>query len=94
LGAYRLTGEWNGDQTPFDDAISSSVEVTSSETSVRIDLASLLQGCVSAEDFGLLLRSSSEFSNISRIAFFSGEADSANRPRLAIYYTLPPGFRG
>ncbi len=94
LAAHRVTGAWDGDQTPFDGAVGSAVEVVTSDTLIQLDIASILQECITGENFGLLLRSTSEVSDISRITLFSSEDDSTKSPNLIIYYTLFPGARG
>lgn len=93
LAAHRVTGQWREGQTPFEAETNSMVSVAAEDSSIQIDIAPVLQDCVSGEDFGLLLKSTSELSDVSRVALFSSEADSSKRPNLVVFYTLPPGFR-
>jgi len=63
--------------------------------SLVVNIASFVQKWVSDrldgwENYGMLLSSKTEGSDISRLAFFSSEADIPLSPKLTLYYSLPP----
>ena len=68
---------------------------TVSGDSASINITTIVQNWTSgkSENYGLLLKGSSEIYNLHQRAFFSTESDSLLRPRLEVYYTLPPSSR-
>ena len=57
-----------------------------------IDMTYVIQDMISERknNLGFLIQGQYETSELSRMVFFSTEADSASQPRLEITYTLPP----
>jgi len=66
--------------------------IRESTTSIRLPIRSLLQAWVNetAENHGLLLRTTTPGLDISHVALHSCEDDSAFCPRLEVDYTVPP----
>lgn len=94
LLVYTATNSpWPIPSVPYDSTISITGNVE--DDSVTINVTSTIQNWSSGknENHGFLLVGKSEKSNLSRRAFYSTSADSVWRPRMEVFYSLPPSTR-
>lgn len=65
---------------------------TLADSILTFDLTPSVQGWLGNKypNYGLLVRSINEGNTLSRVAFYSSNAEDSLQPRLYLYYTLPP----
>lgn len=87
----RLTEEWI-DGNVSDDQNSVTYNPSTSDSLLTFDITASIQGIFNKnhENFGFLVRSTSEGQTISRVAFYTSKSDSLLQPKIYLYYTLPP----
>lgn len=85
-----LDGAWTFPDVSIDStrAVSAAAETDK----LVFNMTSHVQGWTigTSKNWGLLILGQYEKVDLSGLAFYSSQADSANRPTLDIYYTLPP----
>lgn len=91
----RLQPITNWTENPADvsiDSTSSGLTSTASEDTVTVELRAYLQDWTAglSENHGVFLRALNEGDDICRLAFFGATADTLQRPKLIIEYTIPP----
>jgi len=87
----RLTEEWI-DGNVSDDQNSVTYNPSTSDSLLTFDITASIQGIFNKnyDNFGFLIRSTSEGETISRVAFYTSKSDSLLQPKIYLYYTLPP----
>ena len=92
---FRVTTPgWDPGTIEVDSASAISQSIKEGDSLV-VNIASFVQRWVSDRsdrwgNYGMLLSSKTEGSDISRLAFFSSEADTPLSPKLTLYYSVPP----
>ncbi len=88
---YRLGEPWIVGNIN-NDSLKASYGATVSDSILTFDVTPSLQGWISKnyENFGFLMESTYEYESIGRVAFYSSLADFELRPKIRLYYTLPP----
>ena len=86
---------WNIPTISYDETASQEMTGTLTSDSLHLDMTDLVQQWIvnEIENYGFVILGINQNESILRRAFFTGSADPLYRPRLEIYYSLPPSSR-
>lgn len=83
---YRVTGDWNEDETEYSSNSLANFTVYKDDTTSLVDITFLVQYWLNeGNNYGILLRPKYESSFCSRLVL-----DTQQKPTLSVYYTPPP----